>query len=119
MKSPRPVPCEACAKRTGKSMPAMSQLLRPSASTRSENTGSLSSSRSTTISWRSSGSSRTPTSKFAAFTNGSPPMLGGADNDTSLSRRPSDGKMVNEVPPAMVRSRPVSAFTRAMISRRM
>ena len=91
----------------------------PSASTRSENTGSFSSRRSTTISWRSSGSSRTPTSKFAAFTSGSPPMLGGADSDTSLRRRPSEGKMVNEAPPPMVRSRPVSAFTRAMISRRM
>ena len=97
----------------------MSQLRRPSVSTRNEKTGSFNSRRSTTISWRSSGSSRTPTSKFAAFSSGSPPMPAGAESDTPLRRKPSEGKMVNEAPPPMVRSRPVSAFTRAMISRRM
>ncbi len=46
-------------------------------------------------------------------------MSGGAESDTSATRKPSVGNSVNEAGPAMVRSRPVARLTCATISRRI
>ena len=69
--------------------------------------------------WKINGIRRTPTSILRAVRNGSPPIPGGAESDTSPTRRPTLGKSVTEALPAIVRSRPVAFLTCAMSSRRI